>query len=315
MKFHRQLLLFKIIFSIILTASLPFATSVYAQHKPQQHNSIIDAANRQQDAFDAALNVSIPGPAKINLGAQGTLNLPENYFFIPPKEAANLLHNVGDKTGPDFMGLVIPKDHIHWFITIDYIKSGFIKDFGAKYWHNDDLLAEIKKSNAEENQQNGTALDVIGWIEPPRYDVYNHRLLWSVLAKSQNDTSDNNHQSINYNAYLLGRDGYFNLNLITSNAAVNDDKKHAQTILLALNYLPGKRYEDFNKKTDAIADYDLTTLVTERVGKTDFIELGSYIFYKIWKILLLSFALWLVIARRLYKFKIKQAQTALENKI
>ncbi len=313
MQSQRQL--FKIIYAVILTLSFLFSSPLYAQHKPQQHNPIIDAANRQQDAFDAALNVSTPGPATIKLGEQGTLNLPENYFYIPPKEAANLLHNVGDKTGPDFMGLVIPKDHIHWFITIDYIKSGFIKDTGAKYWHNDDLLAEIKKSTADENQQNGTALDVIGWLEPPRYDMLTHRLLWSVLAKAPNDTVDNNHQSVNYNAYLLGRDGYFNLNLITSNAALSDDKKNVQAVLFALNYLPGKRYEDFAKKTDAVADYDVTTLVTERVGKIDFFELGSYIFYKIWKILLLSFALWLVIARRLYKFKLKQAQTALENEM
>jgi uncharacterized membrane-anchored protein len=177
------------------------------------------------------------------------------------------------------------------------------------------LLSDIKTSTAEENQQRGGALEVLGWIEPPRYDPMNHHLIWSVLSKLQNDVNDNNHQSVNYNAYLLGRNGYFDLNLITSNAAINDDKIHAQTILAALNYLPGKRYEDFNNKTDASADYDLTTLITERVEKIDFLELGNFIFLKVWKILLLCFALWLVVARRLYKFKIKQAQTALESEL
>jgi uncharacterized membrane-anchored protein len=292
-----------------------FSTPLYASHKPELHNPIIDAANKQQDAFDAALNVSTPGPAKINLGSEGILNLPENYFYIPPKEAANLLHMVGNKTGPEFMGLVIPKEHIHWFVTIDFIKSGFIKDTGAKYWNEDDLLSDVKKSTADENKISGSTLNVTGWIEAPHYDIVSHRLTWSVLAKSQTDASDSNHQSVNYNAYLLGRDGYFDLNLISSNAAINDDKIHAKNILSALHYQLGKSYEDFNRKTDPVADYEVATLITDRVVKINFLELSNFVFLKIWKILLLSFALWLVIARRMYKFKIKEAEAALENEV
>src|ERR1700722_4567378 len=198
------------VFLVLVPLLFPIPNAV-ANNKTAQQNQIINAANKQQDAFDAALDTSTPGPAKIALGDQGTLNLPDNYFFIPPKEAANLLHTLGNQTGPEFMGLIIPKDHVHWFITIDYNKSGHIRDTDAKYWNSDELLDDIRKSTAEENEELAThgfpILSVANWVESPNYDNVKHILIWSVLGKYQNDTNDSNHESINYNTYLLGRDG------------------------------------------------------------------------------------------------------------
>jgi uncharacterized membrane-anchored protein len=295
--------LFSLFFLPLQTASADTAAST-------QQNQIINAANTQQDAFDAAFDVSIPGPAKIPLGEQGVLDLPDNYFFIPAKEAAKLLHTLGNKTGPEFMGLVIPKEHVHWYITVDFIKSGFISDSDVNYWNNDELLDDIRKSTAEENQESiaagspASALQVKGWIEAPHYNKSSHMLIWSVLGKFQNDSSDSNHESINYNTYLLGREGYFNLNLITSSASLPDDKTNAQAMLNALHFNTGKRYEDFNPKTNATAGYHLSTLITGRIQKVSVLALTGFVIEKSWQVALLFLLIWAFVAKRIYRRKL-----------
>jgi uncharacterized membrane-anchored protein len=230
-----------------------------------------DTLQKEQEAFDKAFNVSIPGPAKIPLKDQATLNLADDYFYIPPKEAAALLQSMGNETGPEFAGLVIPKDHVHWFITIDYIKSGYIKDADARKWNSNDLLEKIKKSTALENQARAaqalSPLSIAGWIEPPIYNSTLHQLIWSALGKVPGSDVDSNHETVNYNTYLLGREGYFNLSLITSNASINDDKIHAKNILTAISYNQGKRYEDYDKHSDLTAQYGLSSLITGLVMK------------------------------------------------
>jgi uncharacterized membrane-anchored protein len=298
----------------LVVLALLILTSVPAQATVKlttPKNQIIDAANKQQDAFDAALDVSTPGPAIISLGDQGILDLPENYFYIPPKQAQNLLQTLGNKTGPEFLGLIIPKEHLHWFITIDFMKSGFINDTDAKFWNSETLLDEIRKSTAEENlqraQQSLPTLQIDDWLEAPVYDNASRRLTWSVLGKYQNDNSDNNHQSINYNTYILGREGYLNLTLITSHAALIDDKVNALNIAAAIHYNPGKRYADFNKKTDIRAAYSLTTLITGRQEKTPVIAMTIYVAQKGWKIVLMGLVILLLMTIGLPRTKLKPA--------
>src|SRR5262249_27461485 len=71
----------------------------------------------------------------------------------------------------------------------------------------------------------------------------------------------NAEQGINYNTFLLGREGYVSMNLVTGLAAVEEHKPAAHELLGALDFNAGKAYGDFNSSTDKVAEYGLAALV------------------------------------------------------
>ena len=68
-------------------------------------------------------------------------------------------------------------------------------------------------------------------------------------------------QGVNYNTYALGREGYMSLNLVTDLDALPKYQGDAKQLLGALEFNDGKRYSDFNAKTDHVAEYGLAALV------------------------------------------------------
>jgi len=145
-----------------------------------------------------------------------------------------------------------------------YEKSGYIKDDDAKNWNVDDLLKSLQEGTDEGNKDRkarGFAeLEILGWIEKPTYQAPEHRLIWSIAARHKGDASGES-QSVNYNTYALGREGYITLNMLTDPSHVEQDKPQANTLLAALQFKDGKRYEDFNSSTDKVAEYGLMALV------------------------------------------------------
>ena len=90
---------------------------------------------------------------------------------------------------------------------------------------------------------------------------------------------------VNYNTYVLGREGYFELNLITGNSTIAQYKKNAHTMLASLHYNDGKRYQDFSEGTDRVAKYGLTALITGVAAKKlGLLALAGAFFVKMWKL-------------------------------
>ena len=87
-----------------------------------------------------------------------------------------------------------------------------------------------------------------------------HRLVWSALVKRKIEEAGTT-GSANDNTYALGRDGHFELNLVTSADKVEGFKADAKKLLAALAYDTGHRYEDFNASTDRVAQYGLAALI------------------------------------------------------
>ena len=134
------------------------------------------------------------------------------------------------------------------------------------------------------------ALDVIGWIESPNYDASNHRLVWSLKAVERG-AETRTPAVVNYNTYALGRDGYFELDLLSSDERVENEKRYARAVLAALEYKPGKKYEDFNASTDHIAEYGLAALIGGVVAKKlGLLALAGVFILKFAKIILVSLA-------------------------
>ena len=242
-----------------LFASLP----AFAQAAPPSE------ASRKAElvaAWKAASEAGVGGPKDVSLIDQATLKLPASHFFVPQAEGARVLRALGNVVNDaSFVGLVVgtePNDG--WIVVIRYIKEGYIKDDDAKNWNADELLNNLKDGAEEANKdriaRGFPEMQVIGWVQPPSYDIATHRLVWSLLAKDKGEP-DNVAKSINYNTYALGRDGYFSLNLLSNSERIAGDKAVAHGLLGDLAYNAGKRYADFSASTDRIAEYGLMALV------------------------------------------------------
>jgi len=223
-----------------------------------------DAASSEFDLASAAATAAqVPGPTTIPLASQARLALPEGYAYIPPTEAARLMRAMGNYTDEGFMGLIVG-DEMAGFMTIRFEQAGYIKDDDARDWDADELLQNLKEGTEagnEERRQRGIPEFVVdGWIEPPHYDAANRRLIWSARLLDKHPAADAR-AGVNYNTYLLGRDGYISMNLITDADNVDSQKPIAWAMLDALNFNDGKRYADFNADTDSVATYGLAALV------------------------------------------------------
>ena len=251
---------------IALLAALPARAQAPAATSQAAREAELTAA------YEAGVNAGTRGPAKVTLIDQASLTVPADQMFIPKQEGIRILRALGNTiTGETFEGLVVGlKRTDAWIVVIRYIKEGYIKDDEAKDWNADDLLRNLKDGNDEANKDRVTRgfpeVEIVGWIEKPIYDSATHRLVWSLSSKHKGDP-DRETKGINYNTYALGRDGYFSLNLLTNSERVGADKAVARTLLAALDYDPGKAYEDFNPSTDHIAAYGIAALVGGVVAK------------------------------------------------
>lgn len=231
------------------------------------------AANEaeQKAAWAAADKVAQRGPATIPLIDQGSLALPEGYVFIPKDESNRIRRAWGGFTDPELIGMVISdKPNEEWYALLEYTKEGYIRDDDAKTnWNADELLSNLKDGTESGNEdriaRGFPPLAVTGWIEVPQYDAATHRLVWSAKVVEKNNPADEG--SANYKTYALGRDGYFGLNLITSTATIDGEKKFARELLNDISYVPGKRYADFTEGTDRVAEYGLAALVAGVAAK------------------------------------------------
>jgi uncharacterized membrane-anchored protein len=223
-------------------------------------------------AYQAGLQAGTRGPATVALIDQASLAVPADELFVPKAEGTRILRALGNVVRDEsFHGIVVGlKPNDGWLVVIRYVKDGYIKDDEARNWNADELLQNIRDGTEESNKDRVARgfpeIAVLGWVEKPAYDATTHRLVWSLLSQAKN-APDQGPKGINYNTYALGRDGYFSLNLLTNSDSIGADKTVAHTLLGALDYNTGKRYEDFDVATDHIAAYGIAALVGGVVAK------------------------------------------------
>jgi uncharacterized membrane-anchored protein len=191
--------------------------------------------------------------------------------FIPLPEAARIMRALGNVPSPNFLGLVISmRENDSWMASIRYLPEGYIRDDDAKEWNAGELLESLKEGTEEGNKDRKARgfpeIEVVGWIEEPAYSSETHRLIWSASLRDKGASSEAE-QTVNYNTYVLGREGYFGLNFITMASTIEREKPIAHQLLARLRFDPGKRYEDFNESTDKVAAHGLAALVGGAVLK------------------------------------------------
>lgn len=241
-------------------------------------------------AFDAATKVAKPGPTDIPLTTQGTLRLPEGYVFVPQPEANRILTAMGNNPGGNLNGLIFPdgEGKGSWWVTVDFIAAGYVRDEEAQNWNAAELLQSLKDGteagNAGRIQRGFQAIEVVDWAEPPAYDSAAHKLVWAATVRDKGAPLADE-TSVNYNTYALGREGYFSLNLITGAYALGADKAHAQRLLGGLQYVAGKGYGDFVEGTDNVAAYGIGALIAGAAAKKlGLLAVIGVFLLKFWKV-------------------------------
>jgi uncharacterized membrane-anchored protein len=225
----------------------------------------------QKAIWSAAMKAVKAGPQDITLGDQATLHLDAQHVYVPKAEGAEIMRMWGNSVGPGFYGLVFPKDENQpWTITIDHTAEGYVKDDDARTWNADDLLQSLKDGTAIQNEERAKmgipALNIIGWAQPPSYDGSKHQLVWSMKARSAGK-AETEPATINFNTYALGREGYFEVDLLTTEETFATDKAEALKVVRAVDYNIGKRYSDYVEGTDLVAEYGLAALVGGAAAK------------------------------------------------
>lgn len=290
---------------VLFSLFVPFAA--FAQSEPAASPAAPDPQQAALEAAtEAAKKVLRVGPQEVPLLDQAVLKLPADFGFIPAPEAAQYLKALGNPSTDDVAGLIVPvgDQKADWLVVVDYAPSGYVKDDDAKAWDADELLESLRSGTEEENKQREqmgiSALEIIGWVEPPKYDESTRRLVWSIAARNHGDPADADN-GINYNTYALGREGYFSLNLLTSQSTVMQDKPAVHALLSALQFNEGKRYADFNADTDKVAEYGLAALVAGVAAKKMGLLAAAAVFFaKFWKLLAIGAVGVGVAARKLF---------------
>lgn len=261
----------------------------------------------ESDAIHEAINKAmVAGPSDITLGNQAVLKLPSGFAFVPEKESQQWLKKTGNGEEKGLLGLIFPmNDEDSWFAVVTFEDSGYIKDDDAKSWDAEELLESIKEGTSQLNEERKnlglTELEIIGWVERPHYEVATHQLKWSVSSKHKGST-DESSAGINYNTYVLGREGYLNLNFVTGLADIERQKPIAQNLLNALAFNQGKTYGDFDSNTDKIAAYGLTALVAGVAAKKlGLIAIALAFFAKFAKFIIVGVVAVIAIVRKFFK--------------
>lgn len=254
------------IVSALILATLLISLPSLAQNNAPNAVPQTQIEKEAQAATAAAIAAVREGPVEIKLNDQAVLAVPKGYGFVPAAQAARVLKSMGNSSGEGLLGLLLPDDETGggWFVVANFEKSGYIKDDDAKNWNTEELLASLKEGTEAGNKERVARgipeMEVIGWIEKPRYDTGTQRLIWSASTQDKHASTDAK-KGVNYNTYALGREGYISLNLVTALDEIEAHKPIAKTLLSALSFNEGKRYTDFNSATDKIAEYGLAALI------------------------------------------------------
>ncbi|HET7540022.1 MAG TPA: DUF2167 domain-containing protein [Polyangiaceae bacterium] len=247
---------------------MSLAACLAGDHIAQAKEPAPAASAAEQGADSAAAKDEpkyhpVHGPSRVSLGHELTLDLPDGFYLLHKQEADEMMRGFGNQDDPSLLAVVLKPDS-SWLVTVSFDAEGYIKDEEGEKLDADEILKAIREGTEEGNKyrvEHGfKPMHVDGWSEPPHYERSSHHLIWAVAG------SDADGISVNYNTRILGRHGYASLNLIDAPEKLAQSKLEAATLLGVTHFDPGARYEDFNEKSDKVAEYGLAALVAGGAG-------------------------------------------------
>lgn len=266
----KQLLFVFSIFCALNTFAQSTETPPTTDSTSTQEAASAPATDNSADALLASFKFQT---GKISLpNGIATLDLPANFRYLSPDDSEKLLvEGWGNPPGNKTLGMIIPTEtnplsESGWGVVISYTEDGHIKDEDADKIDYNELLDNMKKESEEANkervQQGYSAMHLVGWAEQPSYDKQTRKMIWAKEYGSDKQ----NENSLNYNIRVLGRKGVLVLNAVAGMKQISQIKNEMPAILAVTEFTKGNRYEDFDSKTDHMAEYGLAALVAGGVA-------------------------------------------------
>ena len=218
--------------------------------------------------------------------AVATLNVPENFYYLAPKDAEKVLVDVwGNPPGQNTLGMLFPSemtpfDADSWAVSIQYEEDGYVSDGDADDINYSELLEQMKSDtnlvSQERVKQGYEAIELVGWASPPYYDSATNKLHWAKEIKFANSSIN----TLNYNIRILGRKGVLVLNFIAQIDQQQLIETKLSSVLELAEFDQGSKYSDFDPDMDDVAAYGLGALVAGKViAKTGFLAV-AFLFIK-----------------------------------
>jgi len=234
-----------------------------------------------------------------------TLNVPENFYYLAPKDAEKILVEVwGNPPGQNTLGMLFPSkmtpfDKDSWAVTIEYEEDGYVSDADADEINYSELLVQMQSdtelASQERVKQGYEAIELVGWASPPYYDTETHKLHWAKEIKFANRPIN----TLNYNIRVLGRKGVLVLNFIAQIDQKQLIENNLNSVLALANFDQGSKYSDFDPDIDDVAAYGLGALVAGKViAKTGFLAAAIFFLKKFAILFIVAFGVFL---KRIFK--------------
>ncbi len=250
---------FRLLLLFALTFTMGFAAD--PSSVPTDANARIAAAHKLADGltYHKGETVIGDGLAKITV--------PDQFRFLDAKDTGVILSELwGNPKGAKTLGALVPAgfDPLggeSWLVVITYQEDGYVKDDDAEKIDYPKMLAELKQSTRDANEQRVKdgygSIELVGWARPPRYDATTHKLYWAKELKFGGEKEN----TLNYNIRMLGRGGVLVLNAVASMHQLPEVEAAAPAILGMVNFQNGHSYADYQPGTDKTATYGLAALV------------------------------------------------------
>jgi uncharacterized membrane-anchored protein len=199
-------------------------------------------ADDQGDAPGAASIPHIVGPKLVDLGHHAQIDLPAGMNLIERAAAQEMLRKGGSAADDVVAAIVSASATANWIVVIEADEVGYVSDDDAGELDADEMLDQFKRGTLEQNKKRVAMgvpeLFVDGWSEPPRYERATRHLVWGLNGHATDG------KVVNFFTRFLGREGYLSVDLIDEPSRIEASKAEALSILTAVHFTPGFRYED-----------------------------------------------------------------------
>lgn len=228
-----------------------------------------DSLQMQIDAIENSLNYQT-GTIEFS-SCKAKLTVPEGFRFLDAKQGRYVLTELwGNPDDSLVLGLLVPAnkgvlEQNSWVFTISFDDIGYVKDNDAEDIDYADLLEQMQKETNEANtyrtQMGYQPIQLVGWASQPFYDKEKKVLHWAKELKFGEDSLN----TLNYNLRVLGKDGVFVLNAVSSMRELSEVKPTIDKVLTSVEFEKGNTYADFNPDVDKVAAWTIGGLVAGKV--------------------------------------------------
>jgi uncharacterized membrane-anchored protein len=197
------------------------------------------------------------GPAKVTMGGNASLNVPEDSHFGNAKVARDTMKEWGNLISNKEVGILFGSNGST--ILFEFDPVGLVKDDDKESLDADNVLTSLKENQEEANKElkesGGNPLEIVGWQTKPHYDEATHNLESAPLIRDIASGEEN----VNYNVKILSRRGVMNVALLVSPEKFEQELKWFRSTMKGFNFVQGEDYSSW-VKGDKVAEYGLGAL-------------------------------------------------------